>query len=329
MEPLVSVVMPAYNASLHIREAVDSILNQTYKNIELIAVNDGSTDDTLDILNEYAKKDKRVVIVSRENKGVAESLNDGLKKASGKYIARMDADDCSLPHRIKTQVEFLESHPEIGICGANIYINDKSNIRKYPLTDEDIRKFLYLGSAFAHPVVMFRKSFVDDGVIHYNPDFPAEDYEQWTRLVLKTKAANIEEPLLIYRVDGNNISVRKLGLMLEASHRIRKNYCMATGVEYGLEAPFELHERVNEGKVVGYFKRVLSLPGDNSWCLEMVKSALFEALFYESKSFKDMKNKIMSFLDGFYETDSFSSEYSKMLKKKYIRRKIKLLIKRK
>ena len=117
--PLVSVIIPAYNANGFLSDAINSILNQTYKNLEIIIVDDGSTDETPKILKIFAKKDQRIKIIrNKRNLNIANSLNIGIKSAKGNYIARMDADDISLPHRIKNQMNYLHKHPEIVILGV-------------------------------------------------------------------------------------------------------------------------------------------------------------------------------------------------------------------
>jgi len=118
MDVKVSIVMSVYNAQKYLDEAIESILNQTYSNFEFIIINDGSTDKSLEIIENYAKKDSRIIVINRENKGLIYSLNEGIRKANGKYIARMDADDISLPQRLEKQVEFMEKNKNIGICGT-------------------------------------------------------------------------------------------------------------------------------------------------------------------------------------------------------------------
>ena len=116
--PLVSVVLSVYNAEKHIVEAIESILTQSYKNFEFIIIDDGSTDGSLEIIKSY--DDERIILISRENKGLIASLNEGIEQAKGKYIARMDADDISLSSRFEEQVTFMEMHEEVGICGTTI-----------------------------------------------------------------------------------------------------------------------------------------------------------------------------------------------------------------
>ncbi|HAS7841575.1 TPA: glycosyltransferase family 2 protein, partial [Vibrio cholerae] len=140
--PKISVVMSVYNGEKYLGEAIDSILKQTFSDFEFIIINDGSTDKTLEIIKSYMKKDDRIVLVSRENKGLIVSLNEGLDLAKGQYIARMDADDISIKSRFEKQIEFLDSNPDIGVCGTWVEVfgeNIKSKKWKMPTQDPDLK----------------------------------------------------------------------------------------------------------------------------------------------------------------------------------------------
>lgn len=118
----VSVVMPVYNSEKYLKESIESILNQSYSDLEFIIINDGSTDNSFKIIKEYAKLDKRINVISRENKGIVYSLNEAIRLAKGEYIARMDADDISAPKRIEKQISFLKSHRDIDILGTQVKV---------------------------------------------------------------------------------------------------------------------------------------------------------------------------------------------------------------
>ena len=216
--PEVSVLFPAYNAEKYLHEAIESILSQTFKNFELIIVDDGSTDNTRIIIEEYVKKDPRVIpLFNERNLGIVQSLNKALKIAKGRYIARMDHDDISLPERLETQVRFLQEHPEISIVGSNvILINEKGEyigIRKLPEIPEKIAKLMVLGNQFVHPTVMIRRE-VFDVVGNYQKVLHAEDYDLWINAIKKgLKLYNLQTPLLKYRIiDPDKITLK---------HRIR------------------------------------------------------------------------------------------------------------
>lgn len=201
LKPIVSVVMPIYNSEDYLDEAISSILNQTFTNFELLAINDASTDSSLDIIMKYAKKDERVVLINnKENIGFVKNLNNGIKQARGIYIARMDSDDISTSNRFELQVEFLNNNTEIGIVGSWVKELGTNKKFKYPLEHEEICKYLIYGSPFGHPAVMFRKDVIIDNDLFYNEEFKvAQDYELWSRILEVTKGANIPEELLLWR----------------------------------------------------------------------------------------------------------------------------------
>lgn len=214
-KPLVSVVMPIYNAQQYLAQAIDSILSQTLKNFELILINDASIDKTLQIIRKYKRRDNRIRIINnKKNLQMAQSLNLAISKAESDLIARMDQDDISLPNRLEVQYDFMKSHPNIAIVGNNIIIiNEKNKIigkRTYPTTSKGLKKILFRYSAFAHPTVMFRKyPFQKTG--GYNlQKHPCEDIDLWFRLGIKHEFASIPIFLLKYRVSIISGSHQKL-----------------------------------------------------------------------------------------------------------------------
>ena len=223
IKPNISVVMSAYNAELYIEEAIQSILNQTFENFEFIIINDGSTDNTLNLIKPYEQKDNRIILISRENKGLIASLNEGIEKAKGKYIARMDADDISLPTRLEEQVNHMKSNDVI-LCGTFIELfGAESKIRKYPISDSDIRSFFIFRSPFAHPSVMMDAKIVKS--IKYNKDFiHAEDYKLWAEFLQYGKAVNIAKVLLKYRITPEQITSKYGDISVEISKKVRREY---------------------------------------------------------------------------------------------------------
>src|SRR5262245_27130869 len=159
--PIVSVVMSVLNGEPFLREAVESILGQTFGDFEFIVIDDGSTDASADILDSYQRNDARVRVYHQENKGLVESLNRGCGLARGKYIARMDADDIATKERLMWQVEFVEKHPEVGVVGGAIEVinaSGKSSVtHRYPLKNSDIYQALLRGDCpLVHPTVVMR-----------------------------------------------------------------------------------------------------------------------------------------------------------------------------
>lgn len=201
--PVVSVVMSVYNAEKYLDAAIRSILEQTYNNFEFIIINDGSNDRSLEIIKKYKNEDDRIVLISRENRGLISSLNEGIVKARGEYIVRMDADDISLPFRIEKQLQVMEHEKDIVVCGSWINIfgeNINEKVARYFEYDKQIKANLLVSCCFAHPSVMIRKDAFTNNNILYDERFKnAEDYHLWTQLAKVGKFYNIPEILLKYR----------------------------------------------------------------------------------------------------------------------------------
>lgn len=202
----ISVILPVYNGSKYLIESIDSILNQSYSNFELIIINDGSTDDSLTIINKYAE-DERVQIYTQENQGLSATLNFGISIAKYDLIARQDQDDISMPDRLLIQQQFLEKNKDVGMVGswAKITNEDGSLANrelKHPLTNSQIKTFLIFDNPFIHSTVIFRKEILTRHSINYSIDKeiqPPEDYELWTRMALVCKFENLPLKLLNYR----------------------------------------------------------------------------------------------------------------------------------
>lgn len=198
--PLVSVVMPVHNGAVFIKEAVESILAQTYKHFEFIIVDDGSTDHTVECIRQF--DDARIRLVSLPAKaGLVTALNTGVSHSAGSYIARMDADDKALPLRLEKQVSFMEQYQEIGACGT-AYREMNGRIKNKPLTHEEILFHLFNASPFLHPSVMIRKAMLDKLEIGYEEPFKyaSEDLALWMKLCRVTRLANLPDVLMEYRV---------------------------------------------------------------------------------------------------------------------------------
>lgn len=210
-KPLVSVVMPVFNAERFVHKAIESILHQTLRDFELIIVNDASQDRTLKIIRSFMQKDKRIRLINNtRNLHYVRSLNIGIPFAKADLIARMDADDISHPQRLEIQYLFLMHHPNIAIVGANISITDESGKeiwkREYPTRSKDLKKIMLRYSPFAHPAVMFRKQvFKEFG--GYDPNMiPCEDIDLWFKIGAKYDLATIPKTLLKYSVSAKSSS---------------------------------------------------------------------------------------------------------------------------
>lgn len=210
----VSVVLPVYNAELYLSEAIESVLAQSYRNIELIIINDGSTDNSLNIIEKFKRQDERVRSISRENKGLIYSLNEGIAASKGRYIARMDADDICFLDRLEKQVKYMDSN-DLDICGGHyLEINEAGTVQRIrfvPIISEIINLSLVSRVPFAHPSVVFRKSFIDENNLCYGCDKfkHAEDLALWFKFAAcGAKFGNVNDIILKYRVLDSSLSRR-------------------------------------------------------------------------------------------------------------------------
>lgn len=206
VQPRVSVILPAYKAERFVGEAVDSILGQTLTDFELIVIDDGSTDGTGTILAERAAGDPRVRLVSRPNRGLTPTLNEGLAAARADYVAIMNADDVALPERLERQAAYLDAHPTVAAVGSQTRLiladGTAGPAVSLPQAPAEVRAFLTKASPLAHPAVMFRRAAVI-AAGGYRPRIePAEDYDLWLRLAERHDLANLPQVLLHYRVHG-------------------------------------------------------------------------------------------------------------------------------
>lgn len=209
--PRVTVVMAVYNAEPFLREAVESVLGQTYDDFELIAVEDSSSDHSLEILQSFG--DPRLRIVRHDsNQGVAMSRNDALVAARGEFVAIMDADDVCAPTRLERQVAFLDANPAVGLVGCAVYYNiDASGAVLYksclPEDNETIQRTLVERWCFLHPSIMFRKVYYETAGGYRKTLEPAEDHDFILRILQHCQAHNLPEPLVSYRLNPTGMSV--------------------------------------------------------------------------------------------------------------------------
>ncbi|HKM19859.1 MAG TPA: glycosyltransferase [Candidatus Dojkabacteria bacterium] len=209
---LVSIVIPVHNGEKYIKESIDSCLAQTYSNIEIIVVDDKSTDNTLEILKGYGEKIK-VFPVEKQN-GLGNVINIGIRASKGKYIARMDADDIMYPDRIEKQVEYLENNPSCVAVGGQIdVINENSDItghREYAQNDKDLKKNRFLFQPFAHPAVTLRKSTLEEIGLYPEDMWKVEDVKLFLILSTKGEFANLPDTVLKYRMTFQTESQSKM-----------------------------------------------------------------------------------------------------------------------
>jgi glycosyltransferase involved in cell wall biosynthesis len=237
--PRVSVLMPVYNSAQYFPAAIESILNQTFHDFEVVVVDDHSQDGSWDLARAYARKDPRVrVWRNPENWKLCKTLNRAIGFSRGEFLARMDSDDISLPERLARQVAFLKAHPEVGICGGTMEVMDAQGrslgSRHYALTDAEIRKRIFRYSPFSHPTVMFRRRVLEQAGL-YNPQFEhAEDYELYFRLGRLAKFGNLPDTVLRYRQAETSVTTAKLRIMESRTLQIR----LLAAKEYGYPMSF-------------------------------------------------------------------------------------------
>jgi glycosyltransferase involved in cell wall biosynthesis len=239
--PVVSVVMSVFNGEKFLREAIDSILGQTFRDFEFLIVNDGSRDGTQEILESYA--DPRIGLIRQENTGLARSLNRAIRAARGNYIARQDADDRSFPNRLEMEYEFLRANPDIAMIGTHASFIDKDgrefSVWRPPVIHEEIRRHLLQeGNSFCHGSVMARKTCLEEVGLYREAFEYTQDYDLWLRVSERYRVANLPEILYQFRRSSRTISRRKLSLQLEyhllaqalASERERKGRDVLDGI---------------------------------------------------------------------------------------------------
>lgn len=226
--PETSVIMSAYNAENFLSDSIESILNQTYRDFEFIIVNDGSSDSTRHTLYEFQKKDNRIIIIENKNNiGLAKSLNIALNSARGKYVARMDADDLSVPARLEKQLAYLKKHSNIGLLGSYIKsIDEKKRITGswvYPVDSFSIRWHLIFSNVIAHPSVVFRKELII-AVGAYNEKLTAGiDYDLWVRVSKITEISQIKEFLVMWRTHSGSMTYKNEAIRKQVQMTIVKN----------------------------------------------------------------------------------------------------------
>ena len=228
-QPLVSVLIPCYNVERYVEESIKSILKQTYRNLEIIAINDCSTDRTGELLQAMAAKDSRVSVFTNEkNLKLIQTLNKGISLCKGDYIARMDADDISLPTRIEKEVAFLEKHTDHDIVSTQFYAfrsenPNKKDLNHSPTHDRELRGYMLFRSGICHPAVMIRKRVFSELGLKFEPEYlHVEDYALWSEAMYKTKLGNLSEPLLLYRVHKQQVSSLHEELQTENKKKVFK-----------------------------------------------------------------------------------------------------------
>jgi len=216
----VSVILPVYNAEQYLPSALASILLQDHDNLEIICINDGSSDRSADILRHAAAQDARIIVIDRKNRGLIETLNEGIARASGDLIARMDADDIAYPNRISTQVRAFRENGKLALSGCyfdTIYSPRRMLAAAQPEATQtlDLRVMSRFFTILRHPTVMFRRSSMPEGMLRYDEAYPcAEDFDLFRRIAASCEVAQTAEPLLAYRLHDGSVSATRMATMV-------------------------------------------------------------------------------------------------------------------
>jgi glycosyltransferase involved in cell wall biosynthesis len=260
--PSVTVLMPVYNAERYVTDALESILNQTFGDFEFIVINDGSTDKSLEILKRYAAQDDRIRLISRENRGLVATLNEGLALARTPLIARMDADDISLPERLQLQAAFMDAHREVVCVGSYCDIIDATGrvigiYSSMPTGHKEILDSLLNGvCVITHPTAMFRRERVLHAGGYDAAWMLVEDHELWLRLCASGELAGIPIPLLRYREHDVSVSSMHHHKQLEVKRRMLRHAREARGMDPECKVaswrPTTSNERYERLKAIWY-----------------------------------------------------------------------------
>ena len=233
LNPNLSVLLPVYNAEKYVFKSIESVLNQSFSNFELIIINDCSTDNSeIEILK---FEDKRILYFKNsQNLKLIETLNFGLSIAQGKYIARIDADDICFPQRFEKQVAFLENNVDYGLVGSFAEtFGEKNEVLKYSEEDIDIRYGLLTHNPFVHSTIMLRSSILSDFRLQYDKDqLHVEDYDLWIRMLKHCKGKILPEVLVEYRLHSEQVSKLFSNLQLKNVKNIQINYLIQLGFHY-------------------------------------------------------------------------------------------------
>jgi glycosyltransferase involved in cell wall biosynthesis len=228
VHPSVTVIMSVYNSESTLSEAVESIIEQTLKDWEYLVVDDGSRDGSRQLLEKFANQDHRIRIINNPgNMGLAYSLNKAWREGKGKYIARMDADDYSLPHRLATQVEFLDTHPGVDVIGSNAILeSDTGNslgITSMPLLPDQISAKIDRLNPLVHPSVMMRREFIEAMGGYDDTLRKKQDYDLWLRAADQSNFQNLEAPLIRYRVkQSDSFQSDYYGFRVRVRHAVKR-----------------------------------------------------------------------------------------------------------
>lgn len=269
--PLVSVILPVHNGEMYVGQAIQSILDQTYKNIELLILISATTnEESLNIIKSFTD-DRIRRIMRKPNDNLPMGLNLGIREAKGKYIARMDNDDISLPQRIETQVAFMELHPDIGMSGTwyRSFGTGGTFVNKLYTDSDDIKASLLFNTSFCHPTMIFRRNVLEQFNLRYNETLSwGEDYEFWSRCVDHFPVANIDKILLMYRVHKQSASNVFKQQTSNTAFNVREKLLRKIGLDPSLDE-IRLHNSLKptDNESIDSF-----LDREESWLIKIIRT---------------------------------------------------------
>lgn len=308
-QPLISVILPVYNSQKYIEQSINSILNQTYKNFELIIINDGSTDNSETIIKNIS--DSRIVYVYQKNQGLANTLNNGLKIAKGDFIARQDHDDISYAARFEKQIDYFIKHPKCGLLGTWASVVDETgkkinHYHQHPTSNFDLKLFLLFDNPFVHTSVMFKKEIVTNcGKYNELLNGLVQDFEYWFRISKTYQVANLPEVLIDYRQLSSGMSFTEknyTSIVQEQSYNHIKSFANSTdsdsskllsqffhGTNKGTNKKHEINNALHLLKKIAKQFNVAITENELNKNLKKYKY-LFEYKFYNSKIYNPNSN---------------------------------------
>ena len=224
-ESKISIVIPTYNQAEYLQEAIESVFSQTYKNTEIIIIDDGSTDNTLKVVNSF--NDNKIIFIQQRNKGASSARNTGIKEANGEYIAFLDSDDLWLKDKLRKQIDFMRENQKVGLLGTGCFqvIDTNKMIYKkiFPHKNEILQKDLIKYNPFIQSSVMVRKNVFNDIGLYDEKFKESEDYDLWLRIAQKYKIANLKQALVTKKYSKAGLSKNKDSKQLYFALKARKN----------------------------------------------------------------------------------------------------------
>ena len=291
--PKVSVIIPTYNSGSFLDEAIKSIQSQTFRDLEILIVNDGSTDSSSEIIYALASEDPRIKVINKQNSGIVDSINIGIEKTDSEYICRMDADDISLQQRIELQIQAMSEKRNTVVCGSNIIkFGAYSQRTYYPLSNSACKTTLLINNCFAHPATMIRRSALDGIGNPYKQEYLyAEDYKLWSEISSKGDFLNIPTPLLRYRIHPGQTGSKRRELQRAAHAKVAKENLVLIGIDWlttnqirTIIWPDEAENKIDGSKTIIQAYSALLRAGANPFHLSVLlaKQAIKSALKRQS-----------------------------------------------